>query len=378
MNFDFTEEQVLLKDTLTRFLRDRYDLEARTKAVCSGEGWRPDVWTAFADELGILGITTPEAAGGLDGGAVEAMIVMEAIGEWLVIEPFLETVVIGAGILKRIEAAEARPLLEKIVAGAARVAFAWAEPGARYSPGEVATVARLDDGRWRLSGDKSVVVGARHATHLIVTARTSGERRDRRGVALFLVEKDAAGLSAHDYRTIDDRSAADLKFEDTSGVLLGEAGAALPLIDLVLDEAAAAVCAEAVGAMRQLLATTIAYANQRHQFGAPIGTFQALQHRIADMYLAVEQATSAVYLATLKLDLPAAERSRAVSAAKVTIGKTARFVGQQAVQLHGAMGMTEELTVGHYFKRLSVIEGEFGSADHHLARYARLTERPAA
>ncbi len=380
MDFNLAEDQVLLKDSLTRFLAQRYDFETRRPVIYSQSGWRPEIWTALAQDLGLLGAALPEEAGGLGGGPVETMIIMEALGEALVVEPYLETAVIGAGLLRRVAGETASSLIEGIISGEVRTAFAWTEPTGRYSPANVTTTARREGNGWVLNGAKTVVSAAPFATHLIVSARTSGEQRDREGVSLFLVEAGAQGLTSHDYRTVDDRRASDLTFTDLAlpaDALLGEAGSALPLIEQVLDEAAAAICAEAVGAMRKLVAQTVDYAKQRKQFGQPIGSFQALQHRMVDMHLALEQSVAAVYLATLTLDAPAAERAKAVSAAKVTIGNCGRFVGQNAVQLHGGMGMTEELPIGHYFKRLSVIENEFGSADHHLARYAALT-RPAA
>jgi alkylation response protein AidB-like acyl-CoA dehydrogenase len=381
MNFDLSNEQLLLKEAVSRFLKDRYPLEERGRIAASPEGFSPGLWKTFAEGLGILGAALPEAAGGLGGGAVETMIIMEALGEALVLEPYLESAVIGGGFLKRIAHDGARNLLGKLVAGDVRFAFAAAEPTARSAWQDVSTVARREGEFWSLSGTKAVVCAAPLATHLIVSARTAGARRDSVGVSLFLLEANAAGVTAHGYRTIDDRRAADLVFDQVrvpANALLGEEGNALSIIEQVMDEATAAVSAEAVGAMRRLLHATIDYAKQRRQFGQPIAQFQVLQHRMVDMYMALEQAVSAVYLATLKLDRPAQERARAVSAAKVTIGRSGRFIGQNAVQIHGAMGMTDELAVGNYFKRLTVIENQFGTVDHHLARYAALAEAEAA
>jgi alkylation response protein AidB-like acyl-CoA dehydrogenase len=373
MDFNFTVEQRLLKNTIVRFLGDHYDFEARKRALRSKAGWRQEVWTAFADELGILAATLPESAGGLGAGPVEVMIIMEAFGEALVVEPFLETIVLGVGFLKRIESEAATNLLGDIASGVARVAFAWGELTSRYLPNDISTLARKDGHQWRISGAKSVVASAPHATHFIVTARTSGDRHERSGVSLLLVENGADGVQRHDYRTIDDRRASDVIFNDVPAVMLGIEGESLPLIEQVLDEATAAVCAEASGCMRKLMYDTVNYAKQRRQFGQPISSFQALQHRMVDMYLATELSISAVYLAILKLNSEPLERARAVSAAKIMIGEAGRFVGQQAVQLHGGMGMTDELAVGHYFKRLTVIENEFGTVDYHLKRYAALT-----
>jgi alkylation response protein AidB-like acyl-CoA dehydrogenase len=383
MNFDLSPEQGLLKEAVTRFLKDHYGAQERRRIAASAAGFSSPLWQALAQELGILGATLPEASGGLGGGGVETMIIMEALGEVLLLEPYLETVVIGGGFLRRCADSHdgARRLLGEIVAGRARVAFAAGEPTARYAWHDVSTVARREGEFWSLSGTKAVVSAAPLATHLIVSARTAGAQRDLAGISLFLLEANIEGLTAHPYRTIDDRRAADLMFDRVripAGARLGEDGRALPIIEQVMDEATAAVSAEAVGAMRRLLHDTVEYAKQRRQFGQPIAQFQVLQHRMVDMYMALEQAVSAVYLATLKLDQPPQERARAVSAAKVTIGRSGRFIGQNAVQIHGGMGMTEELAVGNYFKRLTVIENDFGTVDHHLARYAALSRANAA
>jgi alkylation response protein AidB-like acyl-CoA dehydrogenase len=381
MNFDLSPEQSLLKEAVNRFLTDRYSREERGRIAAGAAGFSRTLWQALAQDLGILGAALPEASGGLGGGSVETMIIMEALGEVLLLEPYLETAVIGGGFLKRTDTDSARTLLGEIVAGHVRLAFAASEPTARYAWHDVSTVARREGESWSLTGTKTVVCAAPLATHLIVSARTAGTQRDRSGISLFLVEPNIKGLTAHGYRTIDDRRAADLQFDRVripAGALLGENGRALPIIEQVMDEATVAVCSEAVGAMRRLLHDTIEYAQQRRQFGQPIAQFQVLQHRMVDMYMALEQAVSAVYLATLKLDQPPEERARAVSAAKVTIGKSARFIGQNAIQIHGAMGMTDELAVGNYFKRLTAIENEFGTVDHHLARYAALSRANAA
>jgi alkylation response protein AidB-like acyl-CoA dehydrogenase len=376
MDFDLTQSQTLLNDAVRRFLADRYPIEERRRIAASIEGWSDSQWRSFADELGVLGLASPEYSGGDTGCAVETMIVMDALGEALVIEPYLETMVIGAGFLKRSHGSAARALLTDIAAGRARMAFACGEPLSRYALHDVTTTAHRDGCSWRISGIKNVVAAAPIATHLIVSARTSGKSRDHEGISLFLLGADTAGLCMQPYRTLDDRRAADVRFDlvrlSDDALLLGEPGKALPVIEQVMDEAIAALCAEALGVMRRLLAYTIEYTRQRRQFGQPIAQFQALQHRVAEMYMALEHARSAVYLATLKLDRTPIERGLAVSAAKATIGKSGRFIGQNAIQLHGSMGMTQELAVGSYFKRLTVIENQFGTVDHHLARYAAL------
>lgn len=378
MDFNLTNEQELLRDGLTKFLAGRYDLASSRSAAKTGPGWQPEIWRGFADELGILGATLPEEAGGIGGGPVETMVIAEALGHALVIEPFVDTVVVAGGLLHRSRDAVAAALLEDIVAGSAIVALAATEPTSGDNWRDVCTTARRDGDEWVLDGAKVMAVSAPLATHLLVTARTSGERADTDGISLFLVDTGSltTGFTAHPYRTVDDRRASDLTFTEVrlpSGALLGAEGRAWPALKLARDEGAAAVCAEAVGAMRKVLADTVEYCKQRQQFGQPIGSFQALQHRLVDMHMEVEQASAAVYLAVLNLDAEPAQRAKAVSAAKATIGRAARFVGQNAVQLHGGMGMTEELAIGHYFKRLTAVQYEFGSTDHHVSRYAQLT-----
>jgi alkylation response protein AidB-like acyl-CoA dehydrogenase len=372
MDFNLSKEQELLRDGLSRFLSIRYDLEKSRAAAKTGAGWQPDIWRGFADELGILGAALPEDVGGIGGGPVEVMVIAEALGHALVVEPYVDTVVVAGGLLRRAGGTAAKALLEKVVSGTAIVALAAAEPGSGESWLDVSTVADRDGDEWVLRGSKIVVMSAPLATHLLIIARTSA------GLSLFLVETDSAatGIEAHRYRTVDDRRAADLVFDGLrlpADALLGEDGTAWPSLAKARDEGAAAICAEAVGCMRKVLADTVEYCKQRQQFGQPIGNFQVLQHRMVDMYMEVEQAVAAMYLAVLNLEAAPDARARAVSAAKATVGRAARFVGQQAVQLHGGMGMTEELAIGHYFKRLTALQYEFGSTDYHVSRYAELT-----
>jgi alkylation response protein AidB-like acyl-CoA dehydrogenase len=378
MDFSLTKEQELLRDGLTKFLSTRYELGKSRAAAKIGAGWQPDIWRGFAEELGILGATLPEDAGGIGGGAVEAMVIAEALGHALVVEPFVDTVVVAGGLLQRAGGATAAAVLEKIVEGTALVALAATEASSGDNWRDVSTTATKDGADWVLRGEKVVVTSAPLAGYLLVTARTSGGRDDEHGISLFLVDLSAVqgGLTTHSYRTIDDRRAADLTFDGVrvpADALLGEEGQAWPSIARARDEGAAAVCAEAVGAMRRVLADTVEYCKQRHQFGTAIGSFQVLQHRMVDMHMEVEQSVAATFLAVLNLEAEDRARARAVSAAKATIGRAARFVGQNAVQLHGGMGMTEELAIGHYFKRLTALQYEFGSTDHHITRYAQLT-----
>lgn len=363
MDFSFTEEQHLLRESLRAYLRDHYRFEHR-RAVSRGDtGWSAATWSDFAERLGLFSLA------GAAADPVDLMVVMEELGSALVLEPFLETVVIGSELLRASGGPVAAACLGGIVAGDVRLALAWAEPGTRNEWMPRDTVATKTDGGWVLGGRKSVVMGAPWATSLIVSARTGD------GVSLFLVPPSAPGVTLHGYATIDGRRAADVTFADVrldADRLLGKEGGALPLLERVGDTAIAALGAEALGVMRRMLDDTIDYTRTRHQFGQPISNFQVLQHRMVDMFMQIEMATSAVYLATLKLGASPAERARAASVAQVTVAEACRFVGQNAVQLHGGMGMTDELALGHYFKRATVIEAEMGTVDFHVDRFARL------
>jgi len=381
MDFSFTEEQSMLRDTVASYLADHYDFEARRAALRSADGWRPAVWKAFAEELGILGASFAEDLGGLGGGPTETMVIMEEFGKALVVEPYLGTVVIAGGLLKAGAPAGAAELIGQIIAGHATFAFAQAEPQGRYSLSDLKTTARKDGAGYVLGGHKAVVIGAPWASHLIVTARTGGGQRDAGGVSVFVVDKAAKGIVTRDYPTVDGSRASEVFFENVSipaEALIGAEGGGLPLVEQVVDEAVAAVCAEACGVLRRLHEGTLEYTKQRKQFGAPIASFQVLQHRMVDMFMQLEQAVSMTYMAHIKLSEPAAERAKAISAAKVQIGRACRFVGQNAIQLHGGMGMTDEMAIGHYFKRATMIEGQFGSVDHHLRRYETLSFDKAA
>ncbi len=378
MDFTLNSEQELLRDGLTKFLATRYDLEKSRSAAKTGPGWQPDIWRAFAEELGILGAALPEEYGGIGGGPVEMMLIAEALGHALVVEPYVDTAVVAAGLLRRAGGEAAATLVEDIASGTAIVTLAATEPTSGEHWCDVTTVAERDGDQWVLRGAKIVSAATPLASHVLITTRTSGERSDPAGISLFLVEikSASAGLQLHHYRTIDDRRASDLVIDGLrlpARALLGAEGQAWPSLAQARDEGAAAVCAEAVGCMRRVLADTVDYCKQRQQFGQPIGSFQVLQHRMVDMYMHVEQAAAAALLATLKMEADDVTRARAVSAAKATVGRAAQFVGQQAVQLHGGMGMTEELAIGHYFKRLTAMQFEFGSTDHHVTRYAKLT-----
>lgn len=374
MDFTLTPEQQLLADGLGKFLDARYDLQASREAVKVGAGWQPEIWRALADELGVIGACLPEAVGGDDGGPEELMVVTEALGHALVVEPFVDSVVLGARLLHATGAEPALAAARRIAAGEAVSALAALEDSSGGVLSRIATSADRDGDGWVINGTKAVVTSAPIADYLIVSARTAGEPDDPAGVSLFLLElgdNAPAGLTSHPLRTIDDRVAADLVFTDVrvpADALIAES--AIDLLERAWDEATAAVVSEAVGLIRKVFTDTVEYAKQRQQFGVPIGSFQALQHRMVDMHLELEQSVAAQYFAILSLDDAPAERAAAVSAAKATISRAARFIGQNAVQLHGGMGMTEELAIGHYFKRLTAVEYEFGTADAHLARFA--------
>ncbi len=382
MNLSFTEEQSLLRDSLAAYLADHYTFEQRRAALKSEAGWRPAVWKAFAEDLGILGASLPEDLGGLGGGATETMVIMEELGKALVVEPFLGSVVIGGGFLTRSTQPAAKDLIARSIAGEAILAFAAAEPQSRTNWADLKTTARRDGGGYVLNGHKAVVIGAPWASHLIVTARTGGAQRESGGVSVFVVEKSAPGLTTRDYPTVDGARASEVTLENVSvpaDALIGAEGEGLPLVEAVVDEATVALCGEACGVLRRLHEGTVEYTKQRKQFGQPISQFQVLQHRMVDMFIQLEQSISMTYMATIRLsDSDPVERAKAVAAAKVQIGKACRFVGQNAIQLHGGMGMTDELAIGHYFKRATMIEGQFGSTDHHLARYEALSFPNAA
>jgi alkylation response protein AidB-like acyl-CoA dehydrogenase len=375
MGLALTEQQVLLRDTVSKFVADRYGFEARRRILDSETGWSAEVWRAFAEELGILGAAFPEAVGGLGGDATDVMVLMEELGGALVLEPFLETVVLGGGLLTRCPGKAAAEVIKGIIAGVVRLAFAYGEPQARHGWTDVLTTAVRDGGGWVIRGRKSVVFGAPAATHLIVSARTGGGQREAQGLTLVQVERDSPGVSLRPYRTIDGRTAAEVEFDCAriSGeAVLSMPDAAGPIIEAALDDAAAAICAEASGVLQRLVSGTVEYAKARRQFGTAIASFQALQHRMVDMYVRAQQAAAMSQMAAVHLASAHDDRARAVSAAKAFVGEACRQVGQTAVQLHGAMGITDELAISHYFKRAIVIEAQFGSADYHLRRYQRM------
>jgi pimeloyl-CoA dehydrogenase small subunit len=376
MDFELNEEQRLLKESVDRLLADRYAFEQRRAYGKESDGWSRALWAQYA-ELGLLGLPFAEEHGGFGGGPVETMIVMEAFGRALVVEPFLATVVLGGGLLRHgaSNAQQAR-LLPKIAEGSLLLAFAHTEPQSRYDLADVATRARRDGGVWVLDGEKSVVLHGDCADRLLVTARTGDGQRERDGIGLFLVDARASGVARRGYPTNDGLRGAEISLAGVRVAaedVIGAPGGALPVVERVVDEAIAALAAEAVGAMAAMHDLTVDYLKTRKQFGVAIGSFQALQHRAVEMLVALEQARSMAMFATMMAaEEDAVERRRAAAAAKVQIGRSARLVGQQAIQLHGGIGMTHEYKVGHYFKRITMIDAAFGNADHHLAELARL------
>jgi pimeloyl-CoA dehydrogenase small subunit len=372
MDFDLSEEQRLLKESVDGLLGDAYDFDSRRKYMKEKGGWSKAIWSKFAEQ-GLLGLPFPEDDGGFGAGAVETMIVMEALGKALVLEPYLATVVIGGGFLRHGgSAAQKAAHIPGIIEGSKTFALAQLEKNSRYDLQDVATSAKKKGGAYVIDGEKFVVLNGEAADTLIVTARTTGGQRDAAGVGVFLVPGNAKGVAKKGYPTQDGLHAADITFtgvEVGADAVIGDAENALALIERVVDEARTAMCAEAVGLMDETLKETVEYLKTRKQFGVPIGSFQTLQHRAADMFVAVEQARSMSMFATMASDFDdAKERATAVAAAKVQVGKSAKFVGQQSIQLHGGIGMTMEAKIGHYFKRLAMIENSFGDTDYHLRR----------
>ena len=373
MDLSTTETQDMLRDTLSRFLADTYSFDARQKMIASPEGRDPGIWRALSSELGLTCAPFAEAHGGMGGGPIENQIMMEELGKVIAIEPWLQTIVAGGGALTAAGGPLAEATIPAIIAGDCVIAFAYAEPQGRYNLADISTTAKADGAGYVLSGHKAVVYAAPWATHLLVTARTGGGQREREGVELFLIEANTKGISRRDYPTVDGFRASEVYFENVAipGAALLPGG--IELIERVVDECTVAVCAEATGIGRAMLAQTQDYTGQRKQFGVPISKFQVLQHRMADMLVEAEQIASMALMGTLRLDAEPAARKIAVSMVKAKVARSIKFIGQSAVQTHGGIGITVELAIGHYFKRATMIEGQFGSADYHLERFEALT-----
>ncbi|MEC7250990.1 MAG: acyl-CoA dehydrogenase family protein [Pseudomonadota bacterium] len=376
MDFSFTEEQTLLQESVSRFMQNDYGFEARQKNASTEQGFSAENWQTFA-ELGWLGVPFSEADGGFGGGAIETALMSEQFGRGLLIEPFLATVILAGGAIKHGGSEEQKSqYLPGIIDGSKHAALAFVEPQARFNIADITTTATADGDGYVLNGYKAVVLNGPQADFLVVSARTSGEQRDEDGVSLFVMDAATAGISRRDYPTVDAFRASEITFENVkigADSLIGEAGKGLPILQQAIDDGVLSVGAEAVGCMEVLYKDTVEYCKQREQFGQPIGKFQVLQHRMVDMFMEHEQSKSLMFMAAMRMaEGYGAEAQKAVSAFKVQVGKSGKFVGQNAVQLHGGMGMTEELNIGHYFKRLTIIDTLFGNVDFHLQRFGAL------
>ena len=375
MDFTFNEEQSLIQDQVDQFVQKEYDWETRQSLSNSDLGFGDNNWQKFA-ELGWLGISVSEESGGFGGSAIESMLIMEAFGKGLVVEPFLETVIMSASLIDDHGTKEQKSsILEQAIAGKMHLALAYAEPQSRFNLSDVVTVAKADGDNYILNGYKSVVMNGPSANKVIVSARTSGTQLDEEGITLFIVDPDCEGIEKTNYKTVDGRRASDINIENVivpKENIVGEVNGGFQLLDSAIDKAILAISAEAVGAMEVLYKTTVEYTKTREQFGTAIGKFQVLQHRMVDMFMEYEQCKSLLYMATMKYEEGASDAKKAISGLKYQVGKAGKFIGQQAVQLHGGMGVTDELNVGHYFKRLTTVGTIFGNTDYHLKKYSSL------
>lgn len=376
MNFNFSEEQNMLKDSVARFVQDEYDFETRRKAVASDEGFSLKNWQTFA-ELGWLSIPFAEEQGGFGGGAIDTMVVMEELGKGLVAEPFVATVLLFGGLLNKSNNADLQgAYIEKIIDGSLQGAFAYLERQSRFELADVATTAVKNGGSFTLNGEKTVVMNAAVADKIIVSARTSGEQSDEQGISLFLLDANTAGLEKTTYRLMDGQLVANITLTDVTvdaDQLVGDLDQGYSLIKAVTNEVMVAICGEALGIMQKLNATTIEYTKTREQFGVVIGSFQVLQHRMVDMFMASEQAKSLLYRAVCSVDAGSEDAEKDITALKVMIGRAGKLIGAEAIQMHGGMGITDELDVGHYVKRLMMINTTFGDADYQQQKFSALT-----
>ena len=375
MDFTFNEEQTLIQGQVEQFIQRDYDWESRQSLILTDSGYSLDNWNTFA-ELGWLGISLSDDSGGFGGSSIDTMILMEEFGKGLVLEPFLETVVMCAELIDKAGTLEQKKdVLTGVVEGKIQLALAYAEPQSRFNLADVMTEAKLESDNFILNGFKSVVMNGPNANKFIISARTSGDQRDESGISLFLVDAEVSGLSSRDYQTVDNRRASELTLESVvipRSCLIGEQDKGFKVLDSAIDSSILAISAEAVGAMEVLYKTTVEYTKTREQFGTPIGKFQVLQHRMVDMFMEYEQCKSLLYMATMKHDEDSADAKKAISGLKYQVGNASKFIGQQSVQLHGGMGVTDELNVGHYFKRLTTIGTIFGNSDYHLKKYTSL------
>jgi alkylation response protein AidB-like acyl-CoA dehydrogenase len=375
MDFNFNEEQTLIQSQVAQFIQRDYEWEKRQTLVTSDLGFSAENWKTFA-ELGWLGISLSENSGGFGGSALESMIIMEEFGKGLVVEPFLETVILCSGLIDSCGNEEQKAdLLGPVISGEMHLALGFTEPQSRFNLADVTTEAKKKNGDYLVNGFKSVVMNGPNANKLIISTRTSGKQNDKEGISLFIIDSNLDGVSLRNYPTVDGRRASEVTLENVivpSSSLLSEEGNGFQHLEDAIDTATLAICAEAVGAMEVLYKTTVEYTKIRKQFGQAIGKFQVLQHRMVDMFMEYEQSKSLLYMATIKNVEGSKDAKKAISGLKYQVGKAAKFIGQQSVQLHGGMGVTEELSVGHFFKRLTTIITIFGNTDYHLKRYSQL------
>jgi alkylation response protein AidB-like acyl-CoA dehydrogenase len=386
MNFDFTEEQGMLRDSVARFVQDQYDFDTRNKVIAADEGFSRENWQTFA-ELGWLSIPFAEEDGGYGGGPVDSMVVMEELGRGLVAEPFLATVLLFGGLIQKAgDAAQREAWLGRIIGGEVQGAFAYLERQSRFELADVATTAAADGDGYVISGEKTLVFNGAAADALVVSARTSGEQTDDAGISLFLVDANADGVTRTSYRLMDGQLVANIRFDNVKvggDALLGEKDQASAVIAEVIDAATLALCAEGLGVMGWLNATTLEYARTREQFGVAIGSFQALQHRMVETFMAYEQTKSLLYRAVCSRKAGSEDAQKDLHALKVGLARYGKLVGDEAIQIHGGMGMTDELAVGHYAKRLMMLNTIFGNGDYHQQKFNALayggeSEKPAA
>ena len=377
MNFDYNEEQTLLDNMVTSFVRDNYDWDTRCSIVKTESGWKEENWKQFA-ELGLLGVPFDQTYGGLGGQATDVMIVMEQFGKGLVVEPYMPSIILAGGLISKLGSDKQKDsIIPEIISGNQRYVFAYAEPQSRFDLFDVKCSASLDGDNYVINGFKSVVFGASMATHVIISARTSGNQRSKSGITLFMVDIKSEGITLQNYPTIDEYRASEVVIENlkvSKDNILGSIDGSYEAIEEQIDLSTIAVCSEAVGILQVLKDSTNDYCKNRKQFGQPIGANQVIKHRLVDMMIEYEQAKSILYMAvTADLSNPI-ERRKAASAAKARIGKAIKFVGENAIQLHGGMGVVDEYMISHFFKRATMIGILFGNVDFHMKRYIELTQ----
>ena len=375
MNFELSEEQKMIQQSVERFVQENYDLTNRIKISSEDPGYSKDYWSSMA-ELGWLGLAFEEQDGGFGGNQIDTLVLMEQFGKGLVLEPFLANIVLGGGAIKRgASQAIKDSIIPGIMDGSMHVTLAYAEEQSRFDIEDVATSAREEDGNFIINGKKSMVLNAESADRIVVVVRTSGSQVDEDGISLFIVDATSEGIQRENFPTVDGLRASEVTFENVkvpSENLIGEKDKGFEILQAVVNDAILALAAEAVGAMEVLYKDTVEYTQQREQFDHALSDFQVLQHRMVDMFMEYEQCKSLLYMATMKQEEGAADAKKAISGLKYQVGKAGKFIGQQAVQLHGGMGVTDELNVGHYFKRLTTIGTIFGNTDYHLKKYSSL------